>query len=68
MPGGLSGVDLARTARQRWPDLPVLLVSGYSASIAEAAAQGFRVLRKPYDLPDLGGLLSQLLARPVGAG
>jgi signal transduction histidine kinase len=66
MPGGQSGVDLAAAARELWPDLPVLLVSGYSASIAEAGAQGFRVLRKPYALAELGGLLTDMLRPPPG--
>jgi signal transduction histidine kinase len=63
MPGGASGVDLAQTARERWPSLPVVLVSGYSTSITEAGDQGFRVLRKPYPLADLGDLLSEMLAK-----
>ena len=29
MPGGMSGVDLAREIRKRWPGLPVVLTTGY---------------------------------------
>lgn len=64
MPGGSSGVELAATARQRWPDLPVVLVSGYSESLAEAGALGFRVLRKPYALAELGGIFTEMLRPP----
>jgi len=68
MPGPEGGLFLAETARRRWPGLPVLLVSGYSASIAEAAAHGFRVLRKPYELSELGRLLAELLGPPGATG
>jgi two-component system NtrC family sensor kinase len=30
MPGGVSGLDLARTLRNRHPKLPVILATGYS--------------------------------------
>src|SRR3712207_9416549 len=29
---GMDGLDLARRLRARWPDLPVVLLSGYAAS------------------------------------
>jgi len=30
LPGGMTGVDLARQARRRWPDLPILFMSGFA--------------------------------------
>ncbi len=48
MPGGRSGLDLARTLRRTRPGMPVLLVTGYSDVVADAVAEGFVVLRKPY--------------------
>jgi two-component system, NtrC family, sensor kinase len=48
MPGGVSGLDLARTLRDRRPELPVILTSGYSSYAAEVAAQGFALIEKPY--------------------
>ena len=44
---GLSGVELARRARQLNPKLPVLLATGYSDEILKNAPE-FRVLPKPY--------------------
>jgi CheY-like chemotaxis protein len=61
MAGELDGLALAETVRERWPDLPTLLVSGYSASLAEAGLRGFKVLRKPYDLTGLVRALEEVL-------
>ncbi|CAN0445635.1 unnamed protein product, partial [Phaeothamnion confervicola] len=43
MPGGMNGVDLARTVRQRWPDLPVILTTGYAGK-ADLTPNEFPVL------------------------
>src|SRR5262249_43555205 len=53
MPGAMSGLDLARALRQRFPEIVVLLTSGYSSSAQDAVRQGFAVLSKPYDLAAL---------------
>ena len=52
MAGSLDGLGLARVLRHTQPDLPILLVTGYSKNAAEAEAE-FTVLRKPYQLADL---------------
>jgi two-component system, NtrC family, sensor kinase len=53
MPGGMNGLDLARTISERFPSIPVLLTTGYSASAQDAVRQGVVVLQKPYDLDSL---------------
>jgi DNA-binding NtrC family response regulator len=53
MPGGKNGLDLAHEIRQRFPGIPVLLTTGYSASAQDAVRQGVVVLQKPYDLEGL---------------
>jgi len=53
MPGGKNGLDLAREIGQRFPGIPVLLTTGYSASAQEAVRQGVVVLQKPYDIAAL---------------
>jgi two-component system, NtrC family, sensor kinase len=63
MPGGRSGLDLARYLRQRRPDLPVLLATGYSRVAQEAVAEGFSILTKPYGIDDLVKALDASLAR-----
>ena len=45
MPGEMDGVALARRLRERRPDLPVVLISGFSEALA--GAHEFTVLRKP---------------------
>jgi signal transduction histidine kinase len=62
MAGDVDGLALAEAVRERWPGMPTLLVSGYSASLTEAGVRGFRVLRKPYDLAGLSRVLGELLA------
>ena len=63
MPGGKSGLDLARELRERRPDLPVLLASGYSRVAQEAVAEGFSILAKPYSVDDLARTLDTALGR-----
>ncbi len=53
MPGGKNGLDLAEEIAERYPDIPVLLTTGYSASAQAAVARGVVVLQKPYDLEGL---------------
>jgi PAS domain S-box-containing protein len=59
MPGGITGIELARKLRERFPELPILLTSGYSEQLG--ATQGFPVLQKPYELDALAGAISKLL-------
>ena len=63
---GLSGVELAREARARWPGLRVILASGYGRSVlpgAEQAGDRTLLLPKPYSLDGL----KQALARVARA-
>jgi signal transduction histidine kinase len=54
---GRDGVAFAAEVARRFPDVPVVLVSGYSASADDARAQGLTVLQKPYALDELAALL-----------
>jgi CheY-like chemotaxis protein len=58
MPGD-SGVELGRRVRDRWPDLAVLLTSGYSHVLADDAHHGFDLLHKPYSVEELSRALRQ---------
>jgi PAS domain S-box-containing protein len=60
---GRSGLELARLARQRDPDLPVLLASGYSEEIVGATGAEFEMIRKPYDLGMIENALGAALER-----
>ena len=50
---GTSGLQLAKEIRRQWPDLPVVLTSGYSHVLAEEGALGFELLQKPYSVREL---------------
>ena len=65
MPGGISGIELARKVRDRFPELPVLLTTGYSEQVA--GAHGFPVLQKPYEMSALASALGDLLKREIVA-
>ena len=61
MPGKMDGIGLARTIREKNPEIPILLVTGYSASAGEIGSQ-FPILRKPYQLHELSRELQKLIA------
>jgi PAS domain S-box-containing protein len=63
MPGGISGIELATKVRDRFPELPILLTTGYSEQVA--GTHGFPVLQKPYELDALAGALSNVLKREI---
>jgi PAS domain S-box-containing protein len=60
MAGAMDGIGLARALRQRRPELPIVLVTGYSTSAAAAGIE-FTVLRKPYQLPDLSRAMAKAI-------
>jgi PAS domain S-box-containing protein len=68
---GLSGLEIARRARERRPDLPVLLASGYSEEIVGGAGAEFEFVRKPYDerrlTAALGSAFDRVAKCPVPA-
>ena len=65
MPGGISGLELARKVRDRFPELPILLTTGYSEQVA--GSHGFPVLHKPYELDMLAGAVGKVLKRNISA-
>jgi PAS domain S-box-containing protein len=52
MPGTIDGIGLAREIRSRYPELPVVLTTGYSDA-AKAVPPNLRILRKPFDADTL---------------
>jgi PAS domain S-box-containing protein len=66
MAGPMDGLGLARELRKRWPDLPVILVTGYSDA-ANAAVDEFAVLRKPYQLEDLARIAAKAMRGAAGS-
>jgi len=70
MPGSLTAVQLAGIARQRRPDIAVLLTSGYARDlIPREAGSEFPLIAKPYRSDDLAARVRTVLAgrRPLPA-
>jgi PAS domain S-box-containing protein len=68
MAGPMDGLALARTVRERRPDLPVLLVTGYSHAVYEAS-EDFILIRKPFNLAELSRTTTRMIAeakQPAG--
>jgi signal transduction histidine kinase/CheY-like chemotaxis protein len=63
MPGGMSGLDLARKVRQHFPRLPILLSSGYARATGEVFREGFDIIAKPYSADALAEALRRTIAR-----
>ena len=66
MPGGISGIELAHKVRTRFPELPILLTTGYSEDVG--GTHGFTILQKPYELDSLTRALAGVLRRELTAG
>jgi PAS domain S-box-containing protein len=59
MAGDKDGLGLARAIREAYPELPVILVTGYSGA-AGNARDDFLVLRKPYQLQELSRAIARV--------
>ena len=64
LPGGSTGVDLARQARRRWPKLPILFMSGFTdpSLIPEDFRADTKLLTKPFRLGQLSDAIVSALA------
>jgi len=62
MPGGLSGIDLARFIKSEKPDVQVLLTTGYVDG--EETIEDIELLYKPYRATDLAEKIQALLDKP----
>ena len=63
MPGGISGIEFARKVRDRFPELPILLTTGYSEEVG--GSHGFPVLQKPYEMEALAAAVGKLLKQEI---
>ena len=64
---GMGGIELAKHLHRRFPDLPVLLASGYSHVLAQNGSHDFELLHKPYSADQLGRILARVVPRhPAG--
>jgi CheY-like chemotaxis protein len=65
MPGPMDGFGLARWLRNNYPNIPILLTSGYntSRSLSVDAAQGVKLIEKPYSQAHVARRIQDLLGR-----
>jgi len=66
MPGDMDGLALAKAIRERDPDLPVVLTTGFSEAAAAATEERFRLLAKPYGIDALATVLGEALSESRG--
>lgn len=57
---GMSGVDLARSALERFPEMAVIFASGYGAMVARNVGFASHALPKPYDIDQLQEILKKI--------
>jgi PAS domain S-box-containing protein len=57
----MSGVQLIAAIREQWPDLPVILATGY-AELPAGASKDLWKLSKPFSEQDLAGTIARLFA------
>jgi signal transduction histidine kinase/ActR/RegA family two-component response regulator len=65
IPGGVSGLQLAREIRRRHPDLGILLTTGYVEAAADMKDGEFGLLLKPFSLESLADALGVDMTRDV---
>jgi PAS domain S-box-containing protein len=58
---GMDGIDLAQAIRKKQPDMPIVLVTGYS-KVPPSVGEEFVLVRKPYQLEDLSRAVSTAIA------
>ncbi len=66
MPGGINGLVLAGRARAMFPDMRVLLATGYNEDLASGRARHADVLGKPYGEAELADRVRAALNRLDG--
>jgi PAS domain S-box-containing protein len=65
MPGPMNGLALAQACRDNFPDLPVLLTSGYSDAVQLADGR-FDILRKPFEMAALERAVEAVISERRG--
>ena len=71
MPKGMSGIQLAKSAHEDWPRMPVIFISGYSEdtkAVADVVRDGGAFLSKPFSRAQLSDAVhAAMAARPQAA-
>lgn len=62
---GMSGVELGQEVRRLYPDLPIVLASGYSHVLAQDSEHGYELIHKPYSMDELSRVLRKVCEHRV---
>ena len=60
---GMSGTELAKRIRRHWPELPVIIATGY-AELPGELDLGVPRLSKPYRQQELAAIVTRLVGEP----
>jgi len=63
---GMNGAELAATTAKKWPDLPILFVTGYADLSAISSVSEDRIVQKPFRGGELQRKIGRLLASKAG--
>ena len=63
----MTGVQLAEAIKREWPDLPIILATGY-AELGLGAGADLPKLSKPFTQAELGSQLARIHPRPAKSG
>jgi CheY-like chemotaxis protein len=65
---GMSGAELAGAVRAKWPELPVIVITGYAdATGFDGHVDEMLLLRKPFGINDLGAAVERAMHRKSAA-
>ena len=65
---GMDGFEFGEQVRRQYPDLPVVLTSGYNSVMAEQGNYAFEVILKPYTSDTLARVFRQAIADQKSTG
>jgi DNA-binding NtrC family response regulator len=68
LPGGMTGIDLAREVRRRWPELPIVFMSGFAdlSQVPDDFRATTKLLAKPFRLGQLSEAVVSALSGAKG--
>ncbi|QKZ05810.1 response regulator [Pseudomonas eucalypticola] len=64
VPGALTGADLLNEVKQRWPEVPLMLTSGYASEVIEIPSHVL-FLQKPWSMEALSQAVRQVSFKPL---
>ena len=62
LPGAMSGFDLARMVRERWPNVGIIAISGHEGPLLGDLPAGVPFITKPYAPAIIVSLIRQMAA------